>query len=300
MSRIIKLLLHLSHEIWRIVMNDKGKALLYIGLIVVLFLSGTNIVLSQTMGLPPVEDHAMERLNNSPRHGEWVSVDAGNGDMVDAWLVYPERSDNAPVVIVIHEIYGLTDWIRTVADQLAAEGFIAIAPDMLSGKGPGGRGTSSVSRDEARRLIRDLPWNEIVRRLDATAQYATALPAAKEQFAVIGFCWGGGTSFNYATEQPDLGAAVVYYGVSPETAKLRDIRAPILGLYGADDNRVNSTIPAAEAEMKRLGKPYEYELYEGAGHAFLRNQEGKDGANLKAAQKAWPRMVKFLQEKLGS
>jgi carboxymethylenebutenolidase len=281
-------------------MTGKRKVFLYVGVITVLFLSGTNVVLSQTMGLPPVEERAMERLNNSPRHGEWVSVNAGNGDMVDAWLVYPERADNAPVVVVIHEIYGLTDWIRTVADQLAEEGFIAIAPDMLSGKGPGGKGTSSVSRDDARRLIRDLSWNEIVRRLNATAQYATALPAATKQFGTIGFCWGGGTSFNYATEQQDLDAAVVYYGVSPETAKLRGIKAPILGLYGADDNRVNATIPAAEAEMKRLGIPYEYELYEGAGHAFLRNQAGQNGANLKAAQRAWPRMVKFLQESLGS
>jgi carboxymethylenebutenolidase len=128
-------------------MTSKRKVFLYIVFIVVLFLSGTNIVLSQTVGLPPVEDQAMEKLNNSPRHGEWVTVDAGNGDMVDAWLVYPERADNAPVVVVIHEIYGLTDWIRAVADQLAEEGFITIAPDMLSGKGPGGKGTSSVSRD---------------------------------------------------------------------------------------------------------------------------------------------------------
>lgn len=279
---------------------DSRKVLFSIGILTVVFLSGMSIGFSQTVGLPPTEELAMDRLNKSPRHGEWVTVDAGKGDMVDAWLVYPERSDNAPVVIVIHEIYGLTDWIRAVADQMAAEGFIAIAPDLLSGKGTGGKGTRSVSRDDARMLIQELSWSEIVRRLDATAQYATALPAATKKFGVVGFCWGGGISFSYATEQPDLDAAVVYYGVSPDTVKLVDIKAPILGLYGGNDNRVNSTIPAADAEMKRLGKRYEYELYNGAGHAFLRNQAGQNGANLKATQSAWPRMVKFLRETLGS
>jgi carboxymethylenebutenolidase len=281
-------------------MSLKHKHTLFAFLILVLFLFGMNIGFSQVSAIPPTEDRTMERLDSSPRHGEWVAVDAGMGDEVDAWLVYPERPDKAPVVVVIHEIYGLTDWIRAVADQLAAEGFIAIAPDLLSGKGPGGGGSSSVSRDDARRLIRDLSWDEIVRRINATARYATALPAATDTFGVVGFCWGGGTSFNYATEQPGLDAAVVYYGVSPQTEKLRNIKAPILGLYGGDDNRVNSTIPAAEKEMKRLGKRYEYELYSGAGHAFLRNQAGQEGANLKAAEKAWPRMVTFLKETLGS
>lgn len=276
------------------------KIFLSIGFLTVIFFIGINIGFSQTGGIPPVEDLAIDSLNKSPRHGEWVIVDDGKGDRVDAWLVYPERSDNAPVVIVIHEIYGLTDWIRAVADQLAAEGFIAIAPDFLSGKGPDGKGTSSVSRDDARRLIRDLSWSEIVRRLDATAQFATSLPAATSRYGTVGFCWGGGTSFRYATEQADLDAAIVYYGVSPDTEKLGDIEAPVLGLYGGDDNRVNSTIPEAETEMKRLGKRYEYELYNGAGHAFLRNQAGQSGANLKAAQKAWPRMVRFLKETMDS
>jgi carboxymethylenebutenolidase len=259
-----------------------------------------GIGIAETRNLPPDEDGAMGHINDSPRHGEWVSVDAGMGDTVDAWLVYPERSDDAPVVIVIHEIYGLTDWIRAVTDQLAAEGFIAIAPDMLSGKAPGGKGSGSVSNDEARRLIRGLEWEEIERRLNATARYATSLPSATSRYGVVGFCWGGGTSFRYATEQPNLGAAVVYYGVSPDTKKLGAVRSPVLGLYGGDDNRVNSTIPDADAEMKRLGKRYEVNIYEGAGHAFLRRQSGQDGANMKATNRAWPRMVEFFRENLGS
>jgi carboxymethylenebutenolidase len=261
-------------------------------------LLSSSMVFAQNVWLPPDGDGAMSRINSSPRHGEWVTIDAGMGDEVNAWVVYPERSDDAPVVIVIHEIYGLTDWIRSVADQLAAEGFIAVAPDMLSGKAPGGQGSGAVSPDEARRLISNLSWQEIERRLNATAGYATALPAATPRYGVVGFCWGGGISFRYATVQPDLGAAVVYYGVSPDTNEIKNIKAPVLGLYGGDDNRVNATIPDAEREMKRLGKRYEVIIYAGAGHAFLRNQSGKDGANMDAARKAWPRTVEFLREYL--
>jgi carboxymethylenebutenolidase len=248
--------------------------------------------------LPPSAEGAKQRLNASPRHAEWAKVDAGGGDVVNAWLVYPERSDKAPVVIVIHEIFGLTDWIRSVADQLAADGFIAIAPDLLSGKGPNGGGSDSVDRDRAIALVRDLDSKEVVRRLNATAKYATSLPAATTKFGAVGFCWGGGTSFAYATAQPDLGAAVVYYGSSPETARLAKVRAPVLGLYGGDDARVDQTIPAADAEMKKLGKIYEHEIYDGAGHAFLRQREGRGGANAKAAAKAWPRTIAFLRQHL--
>jgi carboxymethylenebutenolidase len=251
-------------------------------------------------GLPPSAEGAKERLNGSPRHGEWVKVDVGNGDVVNAWLVYPERSDKAPVVIVIHEIFGVTDWIRSVTDQLAADGFIAIAPDLLSGKGPNGGGSDSVDQDGAIALVRALDSQEVDRRLNATAKYATARPAATTKFGTVGFCWGGSTSFAYATAQPDLGAAVVYYGSSPETGRLAKVRAPVLGLYGADDARVNQTIPAADAEMKKLGKSYEHEIYDGAGHGFLRQQDGREGANAKAAEKAWPRTITFLRQHLGS
>jgi carboxymethylenebutenolidase len=199
---------------------------------------------------------------------------------------------------VIHEIFGLTDWIRSVADQLAADGFIAVAPDFLSGKGPGGKGSGSVDVDTARSLIRELDGGEIVRRLDAAARYATSLPAAAKRFATMGFCWGGGISFSYATQQPDLSAAVVYYGTSPATETLGGVKARVLGLYGGDDARVNATIPDAEKEMKRLGKRFENEIYEGAGHGFLRAQDGREGANLRATEKAWPRTVEFLKKTL--
>lgn len=262
-----------------------------------LFLGGLG-AWGQATGLPPVEADSQARLASSPRHGEWVTVDAGGGDNVDLFVVYPERPDKAPVVIVIHEIFGLSDWVRAVADQLAAEGFIAVAPDFLSGKAPGGKGSRSVTADAARGLIGTLQSAEIVRRLDAAARYATSLPAATKEYGVVGYCWGGGIAFGYATEQPALGAAVVYYGTSPATDTLARIRAPVLGLYGGSDARVNATVPPAQAEMNRLGKRYEVETYEGAGHAFLRQQAGQNGANLAATQKAWPRTVAFLKQNL--
>jgi carboxymethylenebutenolidase len=249
--------------------------------------------------LPPSESQAKAALDKSPRHGELVDIKMPSGSPVKAWVVYPERKDRAGVVIVIHEIYGLSDWIRGVADQLAREGFIAVAPDLISGHGPGGGGTDSAgSRDDVVKLIRALTPEEVTARLNAVRDYAIKLPAANGKSATIGFCWGGGKSFAYAAEQSGLNAAVVYYGTSPEAADLARIKAPVLGLYGGDDARVDATIPPAEAEMKKLGKTYEPHIYDGAGHGFLRAQEDRDGANLKATRQAWPRTLSFLREQL--
>jgi len=256
--------------------------------------------LAQSQNFPPGEEEATAYLDASPRHGEWVDFHAGDGDMVRAWVVYPERSDRAPVVLVVHEIYALTDWIRAVADQLAAEGFIAIAPDLISGKGPEGGGSESVDRQGAVAAIRSLDPQEVTRRLKAAADYGTSLPAATDAVGIVGYCWGGSTSFRMATEWPELDAAVVYYGTSPETEALSRIQAPVLGLYGEDDARVNATIPEARAEMERLGKPYEVNIYDGAGHGFLRQQEGSEGANMEATRQAWPRTIQFFRENLES
>jgi carboxymethylenebutenolidase len=249
--------------------------------------------------LPADAESTEARLQASPRHGEWVRYAAPGGDSVSAWVVHPERSDPAPVVIVIHEIFGLTDWIRAVADQLAAEGFIAIAPDLLSGKGPGGGGTSSIPAGEVRQAMSALDRDEVNGRLIAAGRYATALPSARPQVASMGFCWGGSTSFRLATAWPDLHAAVVYYGGSPDSAALAGVRAPVLGLYGGDDARVNATIEPARRELGRLGRSYEVEIYDGAGHGFLRQQQGRDGANLRASERAWRRTLAFLREHLG-
>jgi carboxymethylenebutenolidase len=250
--------------------------------------------------LPPSEEQAKTALEKSPRHGEWVDIKlASGGTPIRTWVVYPERKEKAGVVIVIQEIFGLTDWIRGVADQLAKEGFIAVAPDMISGLGPNGGGTDSVaSRDDVVKLVRGITPEDATARLNAVHDWAVKLPAANGKSATIGFCWGGARSFAYAAAQPALDAAVVYYGTSPEAADLAKIKAPVLGLYGGDDARVNATIEPARAEMKKLGKTYEPNIYEGAGHGFLRQQDGRDGANLKATQQAWPRTVAFLRERL--
>jgi carboxymethylenebutenolidase len=246
--------------------------------------------------LPAGATTATARLDASPRHGEWVMYDAGDGDRVQAWVTYPERSDAAPVVVVIHDIRGMSDWARAVGDQLSADGFIAITPDLLSGKGRGGAGTESMASANVGRAIRDLDPAEVNRRLRAAAAYGTSLPAATGQVGVVGFCWGGSTSFNFAVDFEDLDAAVVYYGTSPATETLASISAPVLGLYGGADNRVNSTIPAAQAEMERLNKRYDINIYDGAGHGFLGRQDGQDGANQAATNGAWPATISFFRE----
>lgn len=254
-------------------------------------------VAAQAPAIPPGADGATARLAASPRHGEWASITSG-GDSVRAWLVYPERSTRAPVVVVIHEIYGLTDWIRSVADQLAAEGFIAVAPDLLTGK-LGGASSENVSRDSVVAAVRSLDPAQVQRRLDAVASYAMALPAALPTYGVVGFCWGGATSFAHAVHAPSLGAAVVYYGSSPPAERLMSVRAPVLGLYGSDDARVNVTIAPADSAMRAAGKVYVHHLFDGAGHGFLRAQDQRAGANLAASQRAWPMTIAWFRRHLG-
>jgi carboxymethylenebutenolidase len=250
--------------------------------------------------LPPAEADAKARLNASPRHGEYADIALASGGKVRSWVSYPERKDKAPVVIVVHEIFGLSDWIRAVADQLAADGFIAIAPDLLTGKGPNGGGTEAyASRDDVVAGVRGLAPDEVVAKLDAVREYGMKLPAANGKTAAVGYCWGGSTTFLYATKQAGLNAAVVYYGSSPgDLTTLAAVKAPVLGLYGENDARVNATIDAAKAEMSKQQKVFEPHIYAGAGHGFLRAQSGQNGANLKATEAAWPTTIAFLKKYL--
>jgi carboxymethylenebutenolidase len=266
----------------------------------ILMLSSITLCWSAPSFLPPGEAGAKAALEKSPRHHEWVKISVPGGDIkLNSFVAYPERKDKAPVVMVIHEIYGLTDWIRAVADQLAADGFIAIAPDLLSGKGPGGGGTEAFAgRDDVVKAVRDLSPPQVAAMLDAVKSYGTELPAATRKFATVGFCWGGAQSFYYASAQPNLGAAVVYYGTSPPLEALTAIRAPVLGLYGEDDARVTTTIGPAAEKMKELGKVYVTHIYKGAGHGFLRAQEERGEANLEASRQAWPATTEFLRKNL--
>ena len=248
---------------------------------------------------PPDAAGALARLSASPRHGEWVIIRTGDGDSLRAFVLYPERSTKAPVVVVVHEIFGLSSWIRSVADQLAADGFIAIAPDLLTMKNlPDG--PDSVVAPLAQAAIRTLDPAWIQKQLDAVARYGMSLPSAQQKYGIVGFCWGGGVSFAHAVHAPGLGASVVYYGVSPKTTDLSSVRAPVLGLYGGSDARVDATIPPADSALRALGRTYSYSIYPGAGHGFLRQQTGMDGANLLATRAAWPATISWFRKYLGS
>lgn len=248
--------------------------------------------------LPAGAEEARAHLDASPRHGEWAIVPAAAGDSVRAWVVYPERSDPAPVVLVVHEIFGLTSWVRAVADRMAAEGFVAIAPDLLSGHDVPTDSLGEPERQAAVAAVRGLDPDRVNARLRAVAEWGTALPAATDRYGIVGFCWGGSTSFAHATRAPDLGASVVYYGSSPDAEALARVEAPVLGLYGEDDERVNATVPAADSAMRALGKTYEAHFFEGAGHGFLRQQEGREGANRAASERAWPLTVAWFRRHL--
>jgi carboxymethylenebutenolidase len=226
-------------------------------------------------------------------------IRTGDGDSLRVWVVYPQRSAKAPVVLVVHEIFGLSSWIRSVADQLAADGFIAIAPDLLTMKNlPAG--PDSVVAPLAQAAIRTLDPSWVQRQLSAAAQYGMSLPAAEQKYGIVGFCWGGAASFAHAVYSPRLGASVVYYGTSPKTADLGSVRAPVLGLYGGNDNRVNATIAPADSTLRALGRTYIPTIYPGAGHGFLRQQAGMEGANMAATRAAWPATIAWFKKYLGS
>ena len=261
--------------------------------------STTMVGAPQTQGLPPDVTGALLRLGSSPRHGEWVTIHTGGGDSLRAWVVYPERSTKVPVILVVHEVFGLSSWVRGVADQLAADGFIAIAPDLLTMKNLP-QAPDSVLGPLAVAAIRSLDPAWVQRQLDAVARYGMSLPAAEKKYGIVGFCWGGGVSFAHAVHSPSLGASVVYYGASPVTADLESVRAPVLGLYGGHDARVDATIPPADSALRRLGRTYEHIIYPDAGHGFLRQQSGMDGANLAAARAAWPATIAWFRKYLES
>ena len=249
--------------------------------------------------LPPAEADAKAALDRSPRHGEWVDVEYAGHAPLKTWVVYPERKTKAGVVLVIHEVFGLTDWIRSVADRLAADGFIAVAPDLLSGLGPGGGGTdSTASRDDAVKLVRSLTPDEAASRLAAVRAWAMSIPSANGKLGTIGFCWGGARSFAAAAADPPPQACVVYYGTSPDSALIQRVLAPVLAHYGGDDMRVNATIDPARAALASRRVSYETHIYAGAGHGFLRQQTDREGANQKATAESWPRTITFLRSKL--
>jgi carboxymethylenebutenolidase len=246
----------------------------------------------------PAQDWAKARLEKSPRHLEWVKVKAGDRE-VKCFVAYPEVSGKATAVLVIHEIFGLTDWVRGVADQLAEAGYIAIAPDLLSGTAPGGGGTAELgSGDAVRNAISSLPPDQITADLNAVKDYVSKLPAANGKVAVGGFCWGGSQTFRYATNNKDLVGAFAFYGTGPtDEEAIKRIHCPVYGFYGGNDARVTSTVEKSSEMMKKAGKTYEPVTYEGAGHGFMRAGEAPDAnePNKKAREAAWKRWKELLR-----
>lgn len=273
-----------------------------------------SLVVFFSLSLASAQDWARQILDKSPRHGEWVQIKHGNRT-VSAFVVYPEVKQKAPVVIVIHEIFGLSDWVRTVADRLAENGYIAIAPDLLSGMGPnGGRSSDFPSIGATVEAISKLDPDQITADLNAVADYGKKLPAANGKLAVAGFCWGGGQSFRFATNRKDLSAAFVFYGPPPK--EVASINAPVYGFYAGEDARIGATIPQTVEAMKKAGKKYEPVTYEGAGHGFMRagqdpaadaaiKNTGDDPArkkahdmavaNKKAREEGWQRLLQLLK-----
>lgn len=242
-----------------------------------------------------------ERLNDSHRHHEWIEIPAEGGRVVHAFVAWPERDDDARAVIVIHENRGLTDWVRSFSDRLAEAGYVAVAPDLLSGFDAGRKRTADFdSSDAARSAIYELDGARVLEDLKAVRAHIGTMPGVRGDPAVAGFCWGGSQTFRFATAADDIAAALVFYGTAPEEDEaIAGITAPVFGFYGADDQRVNATIPATESLMDKHGKTYEVEIYDGAGHAFMRQ-----GADPKAEEsvrdardRAWQRVLRILESR---
>jgi len=248
------------------------------------------------------QEWAKQRVEKSPRHREWVKVKNGARE-VNSFVVYPENKNKATAVIVIHEIFGMSDWVQSLTDQLAEAGYVAIAPDLLSGMGPNGGGTSSLSGNAVGQAIQALPPDQITADLNAVADYISKVPASNGKIVVTGYCWGGSQSFRYATNNPNVKAAFVFYGSAPASADgtpdktaLAKIKAPVYGFYAGNDARINATLPKTVEAMTELKKTFEPVTYEGAGHGFMRAGEAPDAneANKKARDEAWARWKKIL------
>ena len=273
------------------------------------------------------QEWAKQKLAKSPRHQEWVKVKNGTRE-VNSFVVYPENKNKATAIVVIHEIFGLSDWIQSLTDQLAEAGYVAIAPDLLSGMGPNGGGTSSLDRQAIGQAVRDLPADQVTADLNAIAAYVSKLPASNGKVVVAGYCWGGSQTFRYATNNPNIKAGFVFYGSgpaaadgTPDKAALAKIQAPVYGFYASNDARINATLPKTSEAMTELKKTFDPVTYENSGHGFMRagdapepaapqatgNKEADDKAqadyqkalaawkgNKKARDDAWARWKKLL------
>ena len=228
-------------------------------------------------------------------------IDIANGDrQVATWMAYPEGDGPAPTIIVIHQNRGSSEWVRSVADRLAQEGYIAAAPDLLSGMAPGGGNTADYpDSDAARAGIGQLPPDQVTADLQSVADFLSGLPRSNGSVSVSGFCWGGRQTFRFATNNPALAAAYVFYGDGPQDAEaVAGVGARVYGFYGGEDNRINSTIETTTELMAAGGKSYQPIIYDGAGHGFMSRGETAEvgDPNRAAADASWERWRTLLAE----
>jgi carboxymethylenebutenolidase len=244
------------------------------------------------------QDWAKAALAKSPRHSEWVTL-KHDGRSVETFVVYPESKGKTPVVLIIHEIFGMSDWVQELADEVAAAGYIAVAPDLLSGMGPNGGRSSDFAEGKTMEAVSHLNPDQVTEDLNAAANYALKIPASNGKLFVGGFCWGGSQTFRFATNRGDLAAAFVFYGGPPEKDAMVRIKAPVYGFFAGNDARIGAMIPDAITEMKAAGKTFEPVTYDGAGHGFMRAGEAPDAkdADKKARADAWVRWKSLLSGK---
>jgi len=263
------------------------------------FLEGSTAAAGLGVPVLCAQDWARQAVDKSPRKREWATVKHGSR-AVESFVAYPQAQAKSPAMVVIHEIFGMTDWVESVTDEFAAAGFLAIALDLLSGMAPGGGRTKDLQASEVGQVIRKLSPDQITADLNAVADYVQKLPMCNGRVCVVGFSWGGGNSFRFATDRKDLAASFVFYGNGPEADAIPRIQAPVYGFYAGTDARINGTIPATQEQMKAAGKRYETVTYEGAAHGFMRAGAQPDAseANRKARDAAWAR-IKEIRASLG-
>jgi carboxymethylenebutenolidase len=251
----------------------------------------TILTLGSLVTIATGQEWAKAKLEKSPRHQEWVKV-THDGREVSCFIVYPETKERATAVVLIHEIFGMTDWVRSMADQLAAAGYVVIAPDLLSG-------LNVKSQDAAMKAVSGLPPEQVTGDLNAAADFVAKLPATNRKVVVAGFCWGGGQAFQFATDNQNLKAAFVFYGPGPQSADaVKRIQCPVYGFYAGNDARVNTTLPKTKELMLSAGKSFDPVTYDDAGHGFMRAGEAPDAnaANKKAHEQAWKRWLDLLKK----
>jgi carboxymethylenebutenolidase len=224
--------------------------------------------------------------------GKSVSYKSGD-ETVQGILYTPAGQGPFPGIIVIHEYWGLNDWVKEQASKLADQGYAALAIDLYRGK-------VGTTPEEAHEIMRGVPEDRAKRDLSAAFDYLASQPKVKKnRIAAIGWCMGGGYSLDVALQEPTLAADVINYGhLATDPAALKQINAPILGLFGGQDKGITpDDVHKFESQMKQLGKPIDVKIYDDAGHAF-ENPGNQSGYRAADAADAWQRTVAFLADNL--